>query len=81
MSKLNNIIKTKIIMEKKFNIISPDGFPIHHENTYTNEEVLPAFNEWKKRFINQGYYSSAKFGRIPLDDLQDYCTVKELGQV
>ena len=65
-------------MEKRFDIISPDGFPIHPEKTYTQHEVLPAFKEWKQRFIAQGYYSSVTFGRIDLYDLDDYCEVIEV---
>lgn len=65
-------------MEKRFDILSPDGISIHFEDTYSYEEVLPAFNEWKKRFEFQGYYSSSRFGRIPLDDLEDFCQVVEV---
>lgn len=65
-------------MEKMFDIISPDGFPIHPEKTYKESEVLSAFNKWKERFIPQGYYSSVAFGRIDLYDLEDYCEVIEV---
>lgn len=65
-------------MEKVFDIISPDGFPIHPEKTYKQEEVLPAFEAWKSRYAVQGYYSSVTFGRISLYDLDDYCEVVEV---
>jgi hypothetical protein len=65
-------------MEKRYDIISPDGFPIHPEKTFTQKEILPAFEEWKQNFIEQGYYSSVGFGRIDLYDLQDYCEVIEV---
>jgi len=65
-------------MEKRYDIISPDGITIHPEKTFTRNEVLPAFSEWKKRFEIQGFYSSSKFGRIPLEDLDDYCEVIEV---
>ena len=64
-------------MEKRYNIISPDGIPIHQDRTYTNGEVLLEFSKWKKRFEIQGYYSSNS-GRIPLNELDDYCEVVEV---
>ena len=65
-------------MEKRYDIYSPDGIPIHPEKTYTKDEVMPAFEEWKKRFEFQGFYSSVRFGRIPLEDLEDFCELKEV---
>lgn len=65
-------------MEKRYDILSPDGIAIDFSDTYTNEEVLPAFNKWRKRFEIQGYYSSSRYGRIHLDDLEDYCQVVEV---
>lgn len=59
--------------KKKYDILSPDGFSIHHSDTYPSPEAAwAAFDEWKKRYEAQGYYSSNR-GRIPLDELQDYC--------
>jgi len=62
---------------QRFIIISPDGFPIHPEKTYTVQEIPIAFENWKKRYEQQGYYSSTNYGRIPLDDLEDYCELKK----
>jgi hypothetical protein len=63
---------------KKWDVISPDGISIHHEDTYDSpEKAIEAFYEWKKRYEHQGYYSSAK-GRICLDDLQSECSLVEL---
>lgn len=61
--------------EKRFDILSPDGIPIHPTKTYKHNDILKAFNSWSKRFETQGYYSSPKYGRIPLCDLDDYCEV------
>ena len=59
----------------KYDVLSPDGFPIDREKIYANKkECIKAFNEWKKRFEIQGYYSSNN-GRIDLRDLQDYCQI------
>jgi len=50
----------------RYDVISPDGFSIHHSDTYaTKEDAMNAFHDWKKRFQSQGYYSSNN-GRIPL---------------
>jgi len=63
--------------EKKYLIYSPDGFCIDREHKPLKEsEIEPTFNEWKKRFEHQGYYSS-NGGRIPLEDLADECSIVE----
>jgi hypothetical protein len=60
----------------KIDMLSPDGFSIHHSDVYdTPEEALAALDEWKKRFERQGYYSSNQ-GRIGLDEIKDYCRMK-----
>jgi len=61
----------------KFTIISPDGFTIHPTETYTKEEIPVKFNEWKQRYVRQGYYSSVNYGRIQLDELENYCQIKK----
>jgi archaellum component FlaC len=67
-------------MEKKekYDVISPDGFSISYDGIYkTIQEAKNAFNEWKKNYERQGYYSSTK-GRIPLDELESHCTIIKL---
>ena len=64
--------------EKKWDVISPDGFSIHVSDVYDSiEAAIAAFNVWKENYKRQGYYSSVRFGRIPLEDLEDYCQFKE----
>jgi hypothetical protein len=65
---------------KTYNIISPDGFSIHPTETYTDNNLLTKFNQWKSNYKQQGYYSSTKYGRIPLESLEDYCQVIEIKQ-
>ena len=66
---------------KKYDVISPDGFSIHREDTYTSRKAaMAAFNEWKERYRAQGYYSSTNYGRIALEDLEQYCQLKELNK-
>lgn len=61
--------------KKKYQILSPDGFSLERDVIgYTSrKKAMFAFNQWKERFSAQGYYSSTKYGRIPLEDLEDYC--------
>ena len=61
---------------KKFNVLIPDGFPIHFSKTYkTTQEAKNAIEEWKKAYERQGYYSSTNHGRIPLNELENYCEI------
>ncbi len=60
----------------KYNIISPDGFSIHMIDTYPSPDAAwNAFEKWRERYEHQGYYSSPRYGRIPLNELKDYCTL------
>ena len=65
---------------KKYQVLSPDGFTIEFDKWYyrSMKKAVEAFNNWRDRFNNQGYYSSVKYGRIPLDDLHNYCQFKTL---
>lgn len=61
------------IKKVRFNILSPDGFSIHPTKTYSSpQKAWEAFEEWRERYEAQGYYSSNR-GRIPLNELRDYC--------
>jgi hypothetical protein len=63
----------------QFDVFSPDGFAISREETYPTLEVAKQkLQEWVKRYEFQGYYSSVKNGRIPLDKLELYCTIVEV---
>ena len=65
---------------KKYQVLSPDGFTIEFDKfSYpSRKKAIEAFEKWKKRYEQQGYYSSTNYGRIELQDLQDYCTLKEI---
>lgn len=57
----------------EFDILSPDGFSIFPDRTYTTlREGQKAFLAWRKQYKAQGYYSSNR-GRILLADLGDEC--------
>ena len=62
----------------QYDVLSPDGFSISRCDTYkTKKEAETALNEWLKRYEMQGYYS-ANFGRIPLNEVKDYCRIIEI---
>lgn len=64
--------------KKRYDILSPDGFGMYRDKTFaTPEKAWESFEEWKKRYEQQGYYSSNR-GRIPLDELKDHCTLEEI---
>ena len=64
--------------KERFDVLSPDGISIHYSDTYPSEKkAMKAFEEWKKRFEFQGYYSSNN-GRIPLEDLENHCSIKTI---
>jgi hypothetical protein len=69
----------KLIMTK-FEVLSPDGFTIEFDKPYytSKEKAFEAFDKWKERYKTQGYYSSNNYGRIPLEELEDYMNVREL---
>ena len=57
-----------------YNILSPDGFKLRHEDFKTKEDAMTYFDKWKEGFVKQGYYSAS--GRnIDLDDLEDECEI------
>jgi len=62
-------------MKFKIEILSPDGITIDDSTSYyeSHKEANEAFEEWSKIYERQGYYSSARYGRIPLADLKFYC--------
>jgi hypothetical protein len=65
----------------QFEVFSPDGFPIHREETYPSVEIaLEKLREWIKRYEFQNYYSSVKYGKIPLDELEQECQIIQITQ-
>ena len=64
----------------KFQVLSPDGITIEFDKPYypSQKKAFEAFDKWKKRYELQGYYSSNEYGRIPLEDLEDYISVRQI---
>ena len=67
--------------EQKYRLLSPDGFDIEMDAVYTESELMPAFEKFKKRFEKQGYYSTSNRTKIDLRDLQDYMQVVEYNEI
>jgi hypothetical protein len=65
---------------RKYQILSPDGFSIDFNVNYYRsiKQAKQSFKTWLERYKTQGYYSSTKYGRIDLTDLEDYCQLIEL---
>jgi hypothetical protein len=65
---------------RKYQILSPDGFTIDFNVNYYRslKQAKQSFKTWLERYKTQGYYSSTKYGRIDLIDLEDYCQLIEL---
>lgn len=74
-----NTINNLEIMER-FEVLSPDRVTIEFDIPYytSKEKAFEAFDNWKKRYEFQGYYSSVDYGRIPLEELEDYIYVREI---
>lgn len=71
--------ESKQTRKKRYDILSPDGFSIRIgvDPFKTRAEGVKYFEKWKKRYEQQGYYSS-NTGRIDLRDLADYCEFIEV---
>jgi len=62
--------------KEEYKILSPDGFPIEREGTYKSlAEVQEAIEKFVKRYESQGYYSTSNRERIPLNKIEENCTV------
>lgn len=68
------------ISPRKYDILSPDGFSIRIgvEPFTSIKKAREYFKMWKNRYKKQGYYSSVPYGRLPLEDLEDYCQWVEI---
>lgn len=59
----------KRMRKSKFNVISPDGIPIQPNPFPSKEAAEAGAKAWAEHFKEQGFYSSASFGRISLEDI------------
>jgi hypothetical protein len=70
--------KNKMIKEKQYRILSPDGFDIEMDRTYKESELYQAGQDFLARFQTQGYYSNSNREHIDLVDLLDECEIIEI---
>jgi len=62
-----------------YRVLSPDGFDIECGGTYgSRKQAFNALDSFLARYEVQGYYSTGRLERIPLDELMDRCTLLEV---
>ena len=65
-----------------FDVLSPDGITITPDRVYgTLEEAHAAVEAFAQRFVWQGFYSTARWERIPLEEIAGRCRVVEATEV
>jgi hypothetical protein len=59
----------------KYQVLSPDGFTLERDVPHykSRRDAMQALANWIENYRTQGYYSSAKHGRILLVDIIDFC--------
>lgn len=62
----------------KFDVLSPDGISIEGYVYATRATAESALRQWVQRFEWQGYYSTSRWERIPLDELPGRCRIIEI---
>jgi predicted lipid carrier protein YhbT len=55
-----------------YDVLSPDGIPITCEPFKSQKKAAKYGFEWCKRFEQQGYYSTSRWEKIPVEDLPHY---------
>lgn len=77
---MSNKLSLKFRLEentlRKFYLISPDGFSIVQDKSFTNTmKAYDYYKDWMKRYESQGYYSSTDHGKISIEDLHFYVEI------
>ena len=54
-----------------YDVLSPDGFPISLATFKTKRAAVKYALHWCKRYEQQGYYSTSRWEKIPLEDLPE----------
>jgi hypothetical protein len=67
--------KNKNMKKNRYQILSPDGFTLERDVPHykSRKNAMQALANWIDNYRTQGYYSSAKYGRILLVDIIDFC--------
>lgn len=61
----------------KYTVLSPDNITISLDTYKSVRAAKQALKEWITGYERQGYYSSNE-GRIDLEDIAAFCTIKPL---
>jgi hypothetical protein len=65
--------------QTKWQVYSPDGFPIIRDKVFNSfQEANDALQEWVKRYKLQGYYSMADRTCLTLEELPSFCKIIKL---
>lgn len=60
-------------------VYSPDGFNIQRDKVFdTKEEAEKGLKEWVKQYEKQGYYSTSNREKLLINEIEDYCSIKEI---
>jgi hypothetical protein len=61
--------------KNRYQVLSPDGFTLEKDVPHykSRKYAMQALANWIENYRAQGYYSSAKYGRILLVDIIDFC--------
>ena len=61
-----------------YDVLSPDGISITPDTLYPDRAAAEsAIQEWVKRYEWQGFYSTVRRERIPLNELPGRCRIVE----
>jgi hypothetical protein len=63
-----------------YEVLSPDGISINRRRYRTEEKAVKELELWVKRYEFQGFYSTARWERIPLEDLAGRCRIIQVQQ-
>jgi hypothetical protein len=63
-----------------FHVLSPDGVSIWGDVYRTRAVAEAALRKWVRRFAWQGFYSTSRWERIPLNEIAGRCRIVEVEQ-
>ena len=64
-----------------YDVLSPDGISITPDRYYPDRAAAEsAIQEWVKRYEWQGFYSTVRRERIPLNELPGRCRIVEASE-
>ena len=61
------------VLTMRCEVLSPDGISIEGRSYRSHRAALRALTRWVRRYEWQGFYSTARWERIPLEELPGRC--------